>query len=66
MFIKREKHPPYIHDLSRLAVLAELSLTPERRKFLDMVTDVNIEARYPDIKLSFYKKKRHKGVFSSG
>ena len=43
-------------DLFRLAVFAEILLTPEKRRFLDAVTDFNIEARYPDIKLSFYRK----------
>lgn len=50
------KHPPYIHDLTRLAVESGLKLLPEQITLLDAVTQFNIEARYPDIKLSFYKK----------
>ena len=55
VFAKR-KHPPYTHDLTRLAVESNLELLPEQISLLDAVTQFNIEARYPDIKLSFQKK----------
>lgn len=55
VFVKR-KHPPYTHDLTRLAIEAGLQLSLEQTTFLDTVTQFNIEARYPDIKLSFHKK----------
>lgn len=48
--------PPPIHDLNRLAEIAGLKLTPEREESLNEITTFNIQARYDDIKLSFYKK----------
>ena len=45
--------PPYIHNLTRLAEksgLAEL-MTEEQCTFLDIMTPMNIEARYPDYKM---------------
>ena len=45
--------PPYIHNLTRLAEksgLAEL-MTEEQCAFLDIMTPMNIEARYPDYKM---------------
>ena len=50
------KRPPYTHDLTRIATESDLQLSPEQITLLDAVTQFNIEARYPDIKLSFYKK----------
>lgn len=55
VFVKG-KHPPYTHDLTRLAVESNLQLSSEQISLLDAVTQFNIEARYPDIKLSFHKK----------
>jgi len=48
--------PAFIHDLSRLAEQAKLTLTEEQKDFLDLVTTFNIKARYPDYKKKFYKK----------
>ena len=44
--------PPYIHNLTRLAEKAELHnlMTEEQKAFLDAITPMNIEARYPDYK----------------
>ncbi|MBR1426254.1 MAG: HEPN domain-containing protein [Paludibacteraceae bacterium] len=44
--------PPYIHNLTRLAELSGLyaQMTNEQRMFLDAITPLNIEARYPDYK----------------
>jgi len=53
---KKEKHPPFIHDLARLAVESGLTFSEEEKTFLDAVSQFNIEARYPDIKLSFYER----------
>lgn len=36
--------------------MAGISLSPERRAQLSMITSFNIEARYPDLKRSFRKK----------
>ena len=49
-------NPPFKHSLPVLAEKAKLQLTQEQEKFLEEVTDFNIEARYPDIKFQFFKK----------
>lgn len=46
----------YTHDLVRLAKLAEIPLGQELTSQLNEITTFNIEARYDDYKLSFYKK----------
>jgi len=57
LFVKKyNKFPPKIHNLVRLAELCNLKLTDEQKIFLDKVNDFNIEVRYPDYKLEFYKK----------
>jgi HEPN domain-containing protein len=54
----RSKHdfPPFIHNLLRLAELAEIGMTEEQKVFFVTVTAFNINARYDDYKLSFQKK----------
>jgi HEPN domain-containing protein len=47
---------PKIHDLLSLANRAKLVLTEEQQNILDEITSFNINARYADYKLSFYKK----------
>lgn len=44
--------PPYIHNLTRLAEKSGLYelMTEEQKSFVDAVTPMNIEARYPDYK----------------
>lgn len=46
----------YTHDLTRLAKQSEIMLTDETISQLNEITTFNIEARYDDYKLSFYKK----------
>jgi len=48
-------YPPFVHDLRRLAEAANLILTDEQKLFFDTVTRFNINARYDDYKLRFYK-----------
>jgi len=48
--------PPMNHRLVFLAEKAALKLTEQQTEFLEIVTDFNLEARYPDEKFSFYKK----------
>ena len=48
--------PPLIHDLVRLAEKADLSLTQQYKNDLAEITTFNIETRYDDYKLSFYKQ----------
>ena len=55
VFRKRE-HPPFVHDLTRLAAESGLDLSDKKKKLLDAISQFNIEAKYPDIKLSFYKR----------
>jgi len=46
---------PYIHDLLRLAKLAEINLNKEEFNLLKIVSTFNIRARYPEQKLKLYK-----------
>lgn len=46
---------PKIHDLVRLAERTKLKLTQEIEEFLFVANTFNIEARYPQDKLKFYK-----------
>ena len=47
---------PKIHNLLKIAEQTKLKLSEENKLFLLNVNDFNIEARYPDYKLSFYRK----------
>jgi len=47
--------PPRIHDLLRLAELANIKPDSEQRHALDKLTTFNIAARYPDVKQRFYQ-----------
>lgn len=49
-------HPFPIHNLEKLAQQANLDLTEDQTAELNEITTFNIQARYDDIKLSFYKK----------
>lgn len=51
-----EETPPYKHRLILLADKAGLSLSQEQSELLEIITDFNTEARYPDEKFSFFKK----------
>ncbi|KAF0153153.1 MAG: HEPN domain-containing protein [Ignavibacteria bacterium] len=44
------------HDLNKLASFAKLELSEEQKDILDEITLFNLETRYPDYKLEFYKK----------
>jgi HEPN domain-containing protein len=47
---------PFTHDLLRLAKLAGLEIDDELALTLDLISNFNISARYPDYKQAFYKK----------
>jgi len=47
--------PPKNHNLVRLAELSGILLNDEQKYYLDRVNDFNIQTRYPDYKLEFYK-----------
>jgi HEPN domain-containing protein len=49
------KSAPYIHDLPRLAKLAELSMSDAHEQLLIEMFPFNIAGRYADDKLGFYK-----------
>lgn len=51
-----KQQAPFIHDLIRLAELADIPLSDEETAFLNKVNDFNLRARYPDYKLRFYKQ----------
>jgi HEPN domain-containing protein len=53
---KNGKVPPPIPNLNKLAKEAKLDLTKEQEDNLKEITTYNLEARYDDYKLSFYKK----------
>ena len=46
---------PFTHNLLRLAEKSKLKLSEEQKDFLVTVTSFNIQARYDDYKLAFYK-----------
>lgn len=57
LVVKNTKNQaPRIHNIRRLAELAELNFSEEEMDFLSEVNTFNMEARYPDEKLEFYKK----------
>lgn len=56
LIVKETREPaPYKHNLSFLAKLANLSLDNEKMKLLTQANEFNMQARYPDEKLSFDK-----------
>lgn len=50
------RHAPRVHDLARLAELTGVKLKTRQSALLKEVNNFNIAARYPDVKLRFYKK----------
>lgn len=56
-FYVRDKHeiPHKVHNLLLLAENTTLSLSEEQRMLLADVNDFNLETRYPDFRMSFYK-----------
>ncbi|MFO7727449.1 MAG: HEPN domain-containing protein [Desulfonatronovibrio sp.] len=53
---KYSGHPPFTHDLFRLADKCHLDLTEEQKDILDTITTFNIRARYDDYRMEFYNK----------
>ena len=52
----RNESPPYTHRLIFLAESVPLDLKTDQLDLLEIVTDFNLEARYPDEKFSFKKR----------
>jgi len=53
---RKDKTPPFSHNLVYLSEKAGLELNDENLELFEEVSDFNLEARYPDDKFSFYKK----------
>jgi HEPN domain-containing protein len=53
------EHPPFSHDLRRLAKLTGLSFNEEHLRWLDTITSFNLNARYDNYKQEFYLKCTH-------
>ncbi len=51
-----EQHPTLTHNLLKLALQSDIEVNDELQLQLDTITAFNINARYDDIKLAFYKK----------
>lgn len=51
----KDEVPPLTHRLVYLAEKIGLDLTDAQIELLEIVTDFNLEARYPDEKFSFHK-----------
>ena len=57
LYVKEfDESPPLSHKLVYLAEKIKIILTPEHLELLEIATDFNLEARYPDEKFSFHKK----------
>jgi HEPN domain-containing protein len=54
--ISTEKPAPYIHDLEKLAIVANLEFDETKAINLRIITDFNITGRYKESKFAFYKK----------
>lgn len=50
--------PPLLHDLVRLAERTGIKLSLKQKNELVEISTFNVEARYDDYKLSFYKKAK--------
>lgn len=51
-----KQHAPFTHGLVNLALKTSLKFSDKQKDFLAEVTGFNIEARYPDEKMTFYEK----------
>ena len=49
---KFEEHPPFIHDLYRLAEKSKIEFNEKQKDQLDSISTFNIKARYDDYKWS--------------
>ena len=53
---RRKEHAPPVHNLVRLAGVADIELDEETKKALVTITGFNVESRYPDFKRTFRTK----------
>ena len=54
--INIKESAPYMHDLVRLTVIAEIEITKEQKDYLEVITGFNMAGRYNEYKLQFYKQ----------
>jgi len=54
--VVKDETPPLTNRLVYLAEKSELDLNDQQMELLEIVTDFNLESRYPDEKFSFYKR----------
>ena len=53
---KTKDHPPFTHDLRRLAKLSGLEFNVQHIKWLDTISTFNLNVRYDDYKQDFFNK----------
>jgi HEPN domain-containing protein len=53
---KTNETPPFSHNLVYIAERASIDLSDKKMDLLEEISDYNLEVRYPDEKMSFYKK----------
>lgn len=53
---KTDEAPPFIHDLGKLATVAQIPLTAEQTSDFAEITTFHVAARYDDIKKELYFK----------
>jgi len=57
LYVKNtDEFPPFLHNLYRLSELCNLYLDEDQKLFMITVTAFNLNTRYDDYKMSFYKK----------
>ena len=54
--VRKGEQSPYIHNLRRLAEVADIQATEAQKDYLIRITAFHLESRYPDEKRSFRKK----------
>ncbi|MEA3399671.1 MAG: HEPN domain-containing protein [Armatimonadota bacterium] len=57
--------PPRIHDLSRLAELAELDLDEERAQLFADLTELYVEVRYPTTEVTSLSEEEARGLLEA-
>ena len=57
LIVKETKdHPPFTHNLVYLGGKLSIEFSKEQIQLLEEMNDFNLEARYPDEQMAFYKK----------
>ena len=51
-----DEQPPFTHRLTYLAEKIGLKLSEKQLETLEIISDFNLEARYPDEQFHFYRK----------